>query len=93
MKPSILNTESGVCYMCGLQTDTALHHIYFGPKRKTSDENGFTAFLCPGCHQYGKHAVHRCREADLFLKAVCQVIFEKTHTREEFMRLIGRNYL
>lgn len=93
MKPSILNTESGVCYMCGLQTDTALHHIYFGPKRKTSDENGFTVFLCPGCHQYESYAVHRSRSVDLMLKAICQQEYEKTHTREDFMRLIGRNYL
>lgn len=93
MKPPILDTESGICYICGRHTDTALHHIYFGPKRKTSDENGFTVFLCPGCHQYESHAVHRNRRLDLKLKAICQQEFEKTHTREEFMRLIGRNYL
>lgn len=93
MKKPILDTETGVCYLCGRQAETALHHIYFGPHRKTSDKNGFTAFLCPDCHQYGPRAVHRCREADLRLKADCQAAFEKTHTREEFMKLIGRNYL
>jgi len=93
MKKSILKTEPGVCYICKRQTDTALHHIYFGPKRKISDKNGFVCFLCPTCHQYGAHAVHKCREVDLYIKAICQKVYEKTHTREEFMALIGRNYI
>ena len=93
MKPSILETESGICYLCGRYTDTALHHIYFGPKRKMSDRNGFTVFLCPDCHQYATHAVHRCRETDLKLKAECQRVYEQTHDRDDFMRLVGKNYL
>jgi ribosomal protein L44E len=58
-----------------------------------SDENGFTVFLCPDCHQYGSHAVHRCRETALKLKARCQRVYEKTHGRDEFIALVGRNYL
>ena len=93
MKKSILKTESGICYICKRQTETALHHIYFGSKRKMSDKNGFVCFLCPDCHQYGNRAVHRCRETDLLLKAKCQKVYEKTHSRDEFMTLVGRNYL
>ena len=93
MKPSILRTEPGVCYICRRHTETALHHIYYGPLRKMSDENGFTAFLCPDCHQYAPHAVHRCRETDLRLKARCQAVYEKTHGRDDFIALVGRNYL
>jgi len=29
----------------------------------------------------------------LFLKKICQQMYERTHTREQFMKLIGRNYL
>jgi hypothetical protein len=29
----------------------------------------------------------------LMLKRHCQMKFEETHSREEFMSLIGRNYL
>lgn len=93
MKPSILRTEPGVCYICCRHTETALHHIYYGPKRKMSDENGFTAFLCPDCHQYAPHAVHRCRETDFRLKARCQAVYERTHGRDDFIALVGRNYL
>lgn len=93
MKKSILRTEPGVCYICERHTDTALHHIFFGPKRKISDENGFVCFLCPDCHQYGLHAVHRHRQTDLALRAICQEVYERKHSRDEFMALIGRNYL
>jgi hypothetical protein len=30
---------------------------------------------------------------DLLLKRLCQVVYEKDHSREDFMKLIGRNYL
>lgn len=92
VKP-ILDTETGICFLCRRHTETALHHIYFGPKRKMSDKNGFTVFLCPDCHQYAPHAVHRCRETDLHLKGLCQAKYEETHSRADFMRLVGRNYL
>lgn len=92
VKP-ILDTETGTCFLCRRRTDTALHHIYFGAKRKMSDQNGFTVFLCPDCHQYAPHAVHRCRDTDLYIKKLCQAEYEKTHSRADFMRLVGRNYL
>ena len=93
MKPSILRTESGVCYICRRHTDTALHHIFGASKRTMSDENGFTVFLCPDCHQYAPHAVHRSRETSLMLKARCQKVYEKTHGRDDFSARVGRNYL
>lgn len=93
MKPSILRTESGVCYLCRRRTETALHHIYYGANRWMSDENGFTVFLCPSCHTEAPESVHRCRETDLWLKARCQRVYEKKHARDDFMRLAGKNYL
>ena len=93
MKPSILNTESGVCFICERQTETALHHIFGAANRTMSDENGFTVFLCPDCHQYAPHAVHRSRETALRLKAVCQKAYEEKHSRNDFIALVGRNYL
>lgn len=81
------------CYMCGETFGLERHHIYHGnPGRKISEANGFVVMLCPDCHRNGKQAVHRNRESDLKLKRTMQEEYEKTHTREEFMRLIGRNY-
>lgn len=93
MAKSILDTEKGVCYFCGAIGQTHLHHIFFGPNRKISDREGFTAYLCPACHEHGPWAVHTNRSSNYMLKAKCQFEYEKTHTREEFMALIGKNYL
>ena len=37
--------------------------------------------------------VHFDKDFDMYLKKLCQAEFEKTHTREEFMEIIGRSYL
>ena len=37
--------------------------------------------------------IHFDKDFDLKVKRECQMEYEKTHTRQEFMALIGRNYL
>ena len=37
--------------------------------------------------------VHFNKALDIRLKQICQAEFEKTHSREEFMHIFGRNYL
>jgi len=72
-----------------------VHHIYFGRNRQISDRNGFWVWLLPYWHtgsMYGVHGKYGA-DLDLELKQDCQRKFEETHTREEFMKLIGRNYL
>ena len=44
-------------------------------------------------HNGSDRGVHFDRAFDLQLKRECQEKYEETHTREDFMRLIGRNYL
>lgn len=44
-------------------------------------------------HRIGKEAVHNNRETDLILKRACQEEFEKNHTRQEFVKIIGKSYL
>ena len=50
-------------------------------------------FLCAEHHNMGKYCVHNNKEMDLELKRACQEAYEKNHTREEFVQLIGKNYL
>ena len=69
-------------------------HVYFGEKRKISDRNGFTVWLCPEHHRgltgvHGKHG----HDLDLWLKRLTQKTYEEKHSREDFIRLIGKNYL
>lgn len=90
---SIMQTERE-CYICGTRHWLELHHIYFGTKnRKNSDKNGFTVWLCEAHHR-GTYGVHgKLGEyLDFKLKRECQAKYEETHTREEFMSIIGKNY-
>lgn len=83
------------CYICGSPYWTESHHIYGGNKnRKNSDKHGFTCWLCEAHHR-GTYGVHG-REGkfiDEKLKRECQAKYELTHSREEFMKIIGKNYL
>lgn len=82
------------CYLTGETWRLHKHHIFFGSgKRKTSEQNGFWCYLTPELHNMSNNGVHFNRELDLQLKQECQKRYEETHTREDFMDLIGRNYL
>lgn len=86
---SLLNKQEGRCYVCGIGGDLARHEIFEGKNRKTSKAMGFWVNVCPNCHETC-HKDHRVAKE---LKKACQIAFERKHTREEFMALIGRNYL
>jgi hypothetical protein len=93
MAKSIL-TDEKVCWFCLSTRDIHLHHIYPGTaNRKISDKHGFTVYLCAKHHNMSDNSVHFNREMDLNLKKACQLKFEQTHSREEFIKLIGRSYL
>lgn len=89
---SILQNDKR-CYFCGAIKGLHLHHIYGGSNRAVSDQNGFVVYLCEKHHTGHLTGVH----ADIYLrnrlKKVCQKEFEKTHSREDFIELIGENFL
>ena len=93
---SILQAEK-VCYITGYAGEYGLdrHHIFFGPDRNISESNGFWVWLRHDRHLANSpHATpHNDIEVDLWLKRTCQKKYEETHSREEFMHLIGKNYL
>lgn len=90
---SILQSEKQ-CYFTGETGPLHKHHIFFGSGlRKISEENGFWVWLTPRLHNMSNDGVHFNQERNLRLKKACQKKYEETHTREEFMALIGRNYL
>ena len=95
MAKSILQDEKK-CYITGQTNNLHKHHIYFGnPLRKISEKNGFWVYLAGRLHNQSEDGVHgkNGHDLDLMLKRHCQMKYEETHTREEFMKLIGRNYL
>ena len=82
-------------FICQQEGYTEEHHIFFGTgNRKISEKYGLKVYLCYEHHR-GTNGVHgkNGRQLDLKLKERVQRTYEQTHTREEFMRIIGKNYL
>ncbi len=92
MKQSIITADMEHCYICGKPKE-CIHHIYPGSRRKTSDEYGFVVPLCHFHHNMSNESVHKNTKLMMFFKRLCQQKFEQQNNREEFIRLIGRNYL
>ena len=91
---SIIQKEKQ-CYVTDRIDHLQEHHIFFGnPGRKLSEKYGLKVWLTMEYHTASNNAVHNNRDFDLALKMIGQKAFEKTHgTREDFMRIFGRNYL
>lgn len=82
-------------YISGSTYNLEEHHIFFGTaNRKVSEKIGFKVWLTVEEHR-GTYGVHGKlgRDLDLKLKQDAQRKYEETHTREEFIKLIGKNYL
>ena len=93
MSESILQKDKK-CLVCGTRTGLHYHHIFGGnANRRISDKHGFTCWLCGNHHNLTDDGIHFNRELDTMVKKACQRKFEETHSRSEFMSLIGRNYL
>ncbi len=82
----------GVCVLCGRKGYMHEHHIFEGSLRKRSERYGMMCMLCPYCH-IGDNGVHLNEKLNKKLKRAAQAKFEKTHSREDFIKLFGRSYL
>ena len=69
------------------------HHIFGGPNRGISEAEGLKVYLCIEHHRTGPEAVHNDAETMDLLRRDGQQAFEREHTRQEFIQLIGKNYL
>lgn len=92
---SILQGEEKCCYITGQTNNLHLHHIYGGSRRKISDREGFVVYLAGWLHNLSEDGVHgkNGHELDMMLKRHCQMKYEESHSREDWMRLMGKNYL
>lgn len=61
------------------------HEVFGGSNRKRSIKNKFVALLCRNCHDDNKIIEE--------LRVKYQKEYEKNHTRDEFIRLIGKSYI
>lgn len=77
--------KTGQCQICGKYTKLDSHEVYGGSNRKRSIKYGFIALLCRECHS-NENIIQELRK-------IYQKEYEKTHTRDEFIKIIGKNYL
>ena len=89
---SILQSEKE-CFLTHRKSGLHKHHIYGGPNRRISEKNGFFIWLVPHYHNMSEEGIHFNKKLDLEVKRLCQKKYEETHSREEFIKLIGRSYL
>lgn len=94
MAKSILQREKK-CYITGSTYNLHRHHIFAGGRRQISEREGFWVYLIGHLHNQSNDGVHgkNGHALDLRLKQDCQRKFEETHSREEWMLLMGKNYL
>lgn len=92
--PSIIESVSDCeCYLCGKRCRTQRHEIFHGSlRRERSKQYGLWVSLCPECH----FKLHNSNgEKDRFLKRSGEMtaINKYGWTKEEFIRIFGKNYL
>ena len=86
--------EEKQCYITGQENcNLERHHCLNGThQRKKAEQDGLWVWLTPQIHFY----IHNTIEGhDLLweLKKEAQRVYEKEHTREEFIKRYGKNYL
>lgn len=91
MAKSILQSEKR-CFLCGSRVWLEEHHVLGGALRKLSEREGFKVWLCHYCHNEPPRGIHHNAENNRKLKAKCQAKYEETHSRDEWMSLVGKNY-
>lgn len=92
MSKSIMqHCEEPQCYITGSRINLDKHHCVHGrANRKIAEKYGLWVYL--------RHDIHmnlhdKDKELDRELEQDAQRAFEKEYSREEWMKLIGKNYL
>lgn len=81
------------CYMCHKPDGLHKHHVFGAANRKWSEKYGLWIWLCPTHHNMSDQGIHFNKALDLEVKQIAQREFEDTYSREDFMRIFGKNYL
>ena len=82
--------EKKECEICGRYEYLDEHHLIEGHGlRKLSDKYGLVINICRICHKN----IHSKKELQEWSKRTGQKLFERKHTREEFIKIFGKDYL
>lgn len=78
--------KEGICEFCGnYSRHLDPHEVYGGSNRKRSIQHKFVKLICRKCHD-NENVIKQ-------LRIDTQKEYMKTHTEEEFIKLIGKSYL
>lgn len=78
--------KEGICEFCGKYSKRLdPHEVYGGSNRKRSIKSKFVKLICPRCHS-NEAIINQ-------LRIDTQKEYMKTHTKEEFINLIGKSYI
>lgn len=76
----------GICEFCGKYSKKLEpHEVYGGSNRKRSIQHKFVKLICRECHNNEK-IINK-------LRIDVQKEYEKEHTRQEFIEIIGKSYI
>lgn len=98
----MINTQKGICFRCGRYGPTEKHHIFGGPNRRLSEDDGLYVYLCHSCHNEPPDGVHFNKIAMGWMHRTGQRAFEdnlvekgipQEEARKRFMERYGKNYL
>lgn len=92
---SLLTGWNKECFITGVKDENLVRHeIFFGTaNRKLSKQYGLWVYLIPELHNTTNKGVHYNRELDLLLKRAGQNAFEQKYSRQEFIKIFGKNWL
>jgi hypothetical protein len=83
-----INYDNEGCAVCGV-IPTEKHEPCMGRNRQLSIKHGLRVKLCNSHHRYA----HSFASFNQELQRDMQRRFEEKNTREEWMKIFGRNYL
>lgn len=92
---SILQGKEKVCYITGATTGLQKHHCFRASRRAKADKHGLWVWLTAEYHVLAPYAVHNKDGKQLYrqLQRECQRAYLESHSMEEWMELMGKNYL
>lgn len=94
--PSIVQSDTHRCYLCGKTTGKLDRHEIFGASnRRKSKAYGLWVMLCHySCHE-GAWGVHQNADVALKMRRIGQTAAMEAYgwTREDFIQHFGKNYL
>nr|DAL65812.1 MAG TPA_asm: zinc-ribbon family protein [Caudoviricetes sp.] len=86
---SIIYRDLTKCCNCGSKIDIEKNEVFEGSYRQTSIKYGMVCPFCKTCHSQ----FHNDIMFNLFYKVMFEKEFLKTHSKEEFIKIFGQDYI